>query len=54
MPPRSPISRLDAGKFKGDCKISYDDPYAAGSACDLFNGKDFSGTQRFQLAANVV
>lgn len=32
-----------AGKLKGDAKITYEDNYAAGSAVDVFDNKEFQG-----------
>lgn len=33
-----------AGKLKGDAKLTYEDSYAAGSAVDVFDNKEFEGT----------
>jgi hypothetical protein len=35
-----------AGVLKGDGKLSYDDAYAAGSAVEIFNNKEFEGMSR--------
>jgi hypothetical protein len=37
---------MRSGELKGDGKITYDDAFAAGSAVDLFNGKEFEGVVR--------
>ena len=31
------------GKPKGDCTVTYEDPFSAASAVSWFNGKDFKG-----------
>lgn len=38
-----PHATSHAGELKGDGKITYDDAYAAGSAVEIFDGKEFEG-----------
>lgn len=35
----------ETGLGKGECTITYDDPSAASSAIDWFDGKDFNGNK---------
>lgn len=35
----------ETGAGKGECTITYDDPSAASSAIDWFDGKDFNGNK---------
>ena len=37
--------RDEKGQFKGDCILSYEDPNAAKTAPDFFNGYDFNGNK---------
>ena len=34
-----------SGRMKGECTVTYDDPYTAKSAIDWFDGKTFMGRQ---------
>ena len=31
------------GQFKGDCTVTYEDPFSAASAVEWFNNKEFRG-----------
>lgn len=41
----------ETGNGKGECTITYDDPFTASSAIEWFDGKEFNGsTIKVQLA----